>query len=324
MVGPANDERVTVVVPAWNAEATLGAALDSVAQQTCPPDAVIVVDDGSSDATRAVAQAWSTSLALTVIRLDVNVGPAAARDRAIRSATTPLIALLDADDAWEPEHLATLLAERAASGAEIVSPNAVFWDPSRGCGTGTYRDVVAVPPYEEQGDDILRRDFVFGGGALFEREAYSRAGGFRAEFSGSEPWDLWMRMIDIGARVRGVDRPTYRYRVANGESVSQSPAAVHSAVALLDDVCHRVASDDHRLAIAARTRREMRARRELYLAYEAAREGDAGTARRHALAAGRGPIAVRARAFALLCAPAAARRWRDRAISNRRADAVSR
>jgi len=316
------DQSVTVVVPAWNAAATLAAALASIADQTRLPDAVIVVDDGSTDATRAVAESWVGPLPLTVIGLDINVGPAAARDRAIRAATTPLIALLDADDAWEPEHLETLLAERAASGAEIVSPNAVFWDPARGRGAGTYRDVVTVPPEAEQSDAILRHDFVFGG-TLFERGVYDRVGGFRAEFSGSEPWDLWMRMIDAGARVHGVEHATYLYRVAT-DSVSQSPAAVHSAVALLDDVCHRVANDDRRLAIAVRTLREMRARRDLMLAYEAAGDGKVSTARRHAFKARRGPIAVRVRACALLFAPTAARRWRDRTVERRRADAVTR
>jgi glycosyltransferase involved in cell wall biosynthesis len=317
------EDKVTVVIPARNAEDTLAVALISIAGQTRMPDAVIVVDDASVDSTRAVAAPWTAALPLTIIGLDSNAGPAAARDLAIRSATTPLIALLDADDAWEPDHLETLLAARASSGAAIVSPNAVFWDPLRGFGAGTYRDVIDVPPSDEQPDDILRHDFVFGG-ALFERAAYERAGGFRAEFSGSEPWDLWMRMIDTGARVHGVERPTYVYRVTTKASVSQSPAAVHSAVALLDDVCRQVANDDHRLAIAVRTLREMRARRELFLAYEAAGEGRPGTARRHALNARRGPIAVRVRALVLLFAPAAARRWRDRKIEQRRINAVSR
>jgi hypothetical protein len=112
--------------------------------------------------------------------------------------------------------------------------------------------------------------------------------------------------------------------VTNKASVSQSPAAVHSAVALLDDVCRQVANDDHRLAIAIRTLREMRARRELFLAYEAAGDGDALTARRHALKAGRGPVAVRVRALVLFFAPAAARRWRDRKVEQRRINSVSR
>jgi hypothetical protein len=123
--------------------------------------------------------------------------------------------------------------------------------------------------------------------------------------------------------VYGVERPTYLYRVAT-TSVSRSPAAFHSAVALLDDVCRQVAADHHRLAIAVRTLREMRARRELFLAYEAAGAGATGAARRHALAAGRGPVAVRVRALVLLLAPSAARRWRDRKISRRRLDTVTR
>jgi glycosyltransferase involved in cell wall biosynthesis len=322
VVGARDDEKVTVVVPAWNASATLDAALASVAGQTRHADAVIVVDDASTDSTRAVASAWSDRLPLTVIGLDVNEGPAPARDRAVRSAQTALVALLDADDAWLSEHLETLLAARAATGAVIVSANAVLWDPARGFGTGTYRDIVAVPPPDRQADDILRRDFVFGG-ALFERSEYERAGGFRAEFSGSEPWDLWMRMIGNGARVHGVEQPTYLYRVAT-MSVSRSPAAVHSAAALFDEICRRSAIDKHRLGIARRTRRELRARRELFLAYEAADAGDVGAARRHALAAGRGPAPVRARAAALLCAPAFARRWRDRTLDHRRAGAVAR
>ena len=317
------DETVTVVVPAWNAAATLEVALASVAAQTRLPDAVVVVDDASTDATASIAQSfWSASVTLTVIELDKNGGCAGARAHAIESATTDLIVLLDADDSWRPVHLAELMAARAESGVGIVSPNAQFWDPARGVGRDTYRDVVAVPPVAEQPDDILRRDFVFIG-SMFERALYERAGGYRPEFEGAENWDLWIRMIMAGGRVTGVEEPTYLYRVSDS-SLSQSPAAPKAAAALFDDVCATIPVGDPRHAIAERTRREMHARLELFLAYEAARAGNASAARRHALAASHGPRAVRARAAALLCAPGAARRWRDRAVRNRRAAAVVR
>jgi glycosyltransferase involved in cell wall biosynthesis len=324
MVRETTIEAVTVVVPAWNAAATIDAALASLAAQTRPADAVIVVDDGSTDATCAVAEAWRDRLPLTLVALDTNAGPAAARDRGVRAATTPLIALLDADDVVLPEHLATLLAARRDSGAAIVSPNARFWDEARGCADGTYRDLVAPPAVDEQVDDILRRDFVCGA-ALFERAQYDRVGGFRADFDGSEPWDLWMRMIGDGARVHGVEHPTLLYRVARS-SVSRSEAAFRSAPALLGAMCHYLdlAGDAHRLAIVRHTWREAQARLDLYLAYEAAGNGDMSGARRHAIAARRGPAAVQARAAALLCAPRTARRWRDRTVSRRRAHAVAR
>ena len=316
------DETVTVVVPAWNAAGTLGAALASVAAQTRLPDAVIVVDDASTDATASTAAFWSGSVTLTVIELDENAGCANARAHAIKAATTDLIVLLDADDSWRPDHLATLMAARAESGAGIISPNAQFWDPARGLGPRTYREVVAVPPVDDQPDDILRRDFVFIG-SMFERALYERAGGYRPEFEGAENWDLWIRMIRAGGRVIGVEAPTYLYRVSES-SLSQSRAAPKAAAALFDDMCETIPAGDPGRAIAERTRREMHARLELFLAYEAARSGDRGTARRHALAASHGPRAVRARATALLCAPRAARRWRDRAVRNRRAAAVVR
>jgi GT2 family glycosyltransferase len=316
------NETVTVVVPAWNASATLEAALASLAAQTRPADAVIVVDDASIDSTRAIADSWTDRLPLTVVTLDPNAGPAAARDRGIRVASTPLVALLDADDVLMPEHLATLLAARTATGAQIVSPNARFWDAARGCGEGTYRDLVAPPPADRQADDILRRDFVCTG-ALFERELYSRAGGFRAEFTGSEPWDLWIRMIGAGGRVHGVPEATVLYRVA-AMSMSRSGAAFRSAPALFESVCRDLASEPARLAIAQATLQEVTARLELYLAYEAAGDGNARAARRHALAARRGPRGVRARAAALVCAPAFARRQRDRALRRRRDLAVVR
>jgi len=316
------NESVTVVVPAWNAAATLDAALASLACQRHPADAVIVVDDASIDTTREVAEAWSDRLPLTVVTLEQNSGPAVARDRGIRLATTPLVSLLDADDVLLPEHLELLLGARAATGAAIVSPNARLWDPLRGFGDGTYRDVVAPPAPALQGDEILRHDFVCTG-ALLERDLYERAGGFRGEFTGSEPWDLWIRMINAGGHVAGVTDATVLYRVAT-MSMSRSDAAFRSAPALFEAVCRDLADDPRRLAIAQQTQVEAQARLDLYLAYEAAGSGDSSRARKHAFAARRGPKAVRARATALICAPGFARRRRDRAVQRRREHAVVR
>lgn len=315
-------EPVTVIVPAWNSAATLDAALASVACQRHPADAVVVIDDASFDSTREVADAWGHRLPLTVVTLERNSGPAVARDRGIRLATTPLVALLDADDVLLPEHLELLLAARAESGAAIVSPNARLWDPARGFGDGTYRDTVAPPAPPLQPDEILRGDFVCTG-ALFERDLYERAGGFRAEFTGSEPWDLWIRMIDGGGRVHGVLDATVLYRVAD-MSMSRSGAAFRSAPALFEEVCRELAGDPRRLEIAQRTLVDLQSRLDLYLAYEAAGTGDSLKARRHAFAARRGPKAVRTRAAALLCAPSFARRRRDRAVQRRRDYAVVR
>lgn len=109
----AGDERVTrfpvaVVIPAYNAAALITDALDSVAHQQHAPAEIIVVDDGSTDATVATVRRWADENPPAVqLITQANGGTAVARNRGIRAATSDFIALLDADDVMHPDHLAT-------------------------------------------------------------------------------------------------------------------------------------------------------------------------------------------------------------------------
>jgi glycosyltransferase involved in cell wall biosynthesis len=100
-----------VVIPAHNAARTLGAAVESVLAQTLPPTSVVVVDDGSTDETGAIARSFGAGV--DVIRQD-NRGPAAATDRGFAQLREPLVAGLDADDVWFPEKAAYQVAELEA------------------------------------------------------------------------------------------------------------------------------------------------------------------------------------------------------------------
>lgn len=104
---------VSVVVPAYNAAGTLARALDSIAAQTVAPAEVIVIDDASSDATAAIAEAHP--LRPTVLRLPVNRGAGGALHDGLEAARHDWVAVLDADDEWLPEKLA---AQYEALGAE--------------------------------------------------------------------------------------------------------------------------------------------------------------------------------------------------------------
>lgn len=109
---------ISVIVPAYNAQATLAETLDSILAQTRKADEVIVVDDGSSDATAAVAK--SHSLRPEVISTD-NKGAASAINTGISVATCDYVAFLDADDLWLEHKLeiqSTFLGNEA--GADMV------------------------------------------------------------------------------------------------------------------------------------------------------------------------------------------------------------
>jgi len=94
--------RFSVIIPAYNAAATVSRAIDSVRAQSSPAHEIIVVDDGSSDETALVAGRYHD--AVKVIR-QVNCGVAAARNAGARAASGDWLAFLDADDWYSPDRL---------------------------------------------------------------------------------------------------------------------------------------------------------------------------------------------------------------------------
>jgi glycosyltransferase involved in cell wall biosynthesis len=93
---------ISVVIPTYNNARFVASAVESALSQSLPPAEVIVIDDGSTDATADVLAPYGESI--RYIRQS-NSGPAAARNRGIKAARGELIALLDADDIWLPEKL---------------------------------------------------------------------------------------------------------------------------------------------------------------------------------------------------------------------------
>ncbi|MBK8083576.1 MAG: glycosyltransferase family 2 protein [Devosia sp.] len=111
-------ETVSVVIAAHNAERYLGECLDSVLDQTMPPDQVIVVDDGSTDGTAALLRTYSQRV--TVIR-QPNGGQASALAAGLALATGSCLAFNDADDLWTPHKQERQLAAMAADpGVDVV------------------------------------------------------------------------------------------------------------------------------------------------------------------------------------------------------------
>ena len=148
--------RIATVIPAYNRAATIGRAVESALSQVRQPDEIIVVDDGSSDETAAVAAGYGVA----VIRKQ-HGGVGSARNAGVAAATSPFIAFLDSDDFWYPNHLAAM--ERAIVGTKGRAP-LYFADlafaASRGADTA-WQDArfSAQKPYEliddGSGKDVL-------------------------------------------------------------------------------------------------------------------------------------------------------------------------
>ena len=119
---------VTVIIPAYNAARTLGETLASIMRQTVPVGEIIVVDDGSTDGTAAIATACEGA---RLIRQD-NAGPGAAANAGAKAAAGTVLAFLDADDLWTESaiasHMAVLDGDPAIDGTagymeEFVCPS---------------------------------------------------------------------------------------------------------------------------------------------------------------------------------------------------------
>lgn len=125
---PTMTREVCVIIAAKNAAPTIGRAVSSALQQA-ETNEVIVVDDGSSDDTAAAARAVDdNSGRLVIARFDVNQGPAAARNHAIRISQSPILGVLDADDFLLPGRFERLLAE---GDWDFIADNIVFVDEAK-------------------------------------------------------------------------------------------------------------------------------------------------------------------------------------------------
>lgn len=140
-------ELISVVVPVYNAAAYLDVCLQSLQAQTCPDWEAVLVDDGSTDASGALCDAWAERDSRMRVLHQQNAGVSAARNAGIEAARGSLLAFVDADDRLDAEYLqclaATLgdadlavcgvygLAETDALRAETVSLDVLRCTPSR-------------------------------------------------------------------------------------------------------------------------------------------------------------------------------------------------
>ncbi|ABC23885.1 glycosyltransferase family 2 protein [Rhodospirillum rubrum] len=190
---------VSVVIPAWNAEATLGRALASVRAQTLAPRQVIVVNDGSSDATPEIAARMATkTFPVTVIdRTGRGSGPAAARNAGIAAAGEPFVAFLDADDVWLPDKLARQMAALRASPDAVLCCCDAQWvgedAPARTAHPTIYEDR-PIKGGAEAWKEILLDCYVGTPCVVARRAALIEAGGFDERLVVGEDQDLWIRL----------------------------------------------------------------------------------------------------------------------------------
>ena len=202
---------VSCIVPAFNAAAHLAQALASITAQTHRPLDVVVVDDGSTDDTAALAEGWGAPVRL--VRQDT-AGPAATRNRGIEAAEGDLLAFLDPDDLWHPEKLERQVAHLAAhpDAEGCVSHVRLFWDEGFEREAQHYAD---SPRMVEGGVPGYATTAL-----LARRTAFARVGLLDAERWYSDATEWFVRARDRGVRIDLLDDVLTLHRM-HGENLTR-------------------------------------------------------------------------------------------------------
>lgn len=206
----------SVVIPCFNRRDLVNATLESVFAQSFTDFEVIVVDDGSTDGTFEMIEAWTPRV--KVIR-QANGGAARARNAGLREAVGEYVAFLDSDDLWFPWTLATYAEalERHGRPSMLHGRDRHFREPAELIGLKT--ETAAAASF---------RDFYAAGGAVdcygaswlvAKRGLLADAGGFDPAFHSNEDIDLLLRIGDAPGFVM-LERPiTFGYRVHGGSLI---------------------------------------------------------------------------------------------------------
>jgi glycosyltransferase involved in cell wall biosynthesis len=207
---------VSVIIPAHNAAEHLVETVSSALDQTYESVEVIVVNDGSTDDTGAIAAQLGSRIRYVE---QANAGPAAARNAALRVARGELIALLDADDRWRPNRLercVEILEQRPEIGMVTTDANLIEGGvPTEKRSYGDRRRFPFPAHEDEQINEIARRNFLFVG-VVFRRELVDRCGDFDERTWGAEDYELWTRFLLSGSRAAFINEPLGWYRLSEG------------------------------------------------------------------------------------------------------------
>jgi glycosyltransferase involved in cell wall biosynthesis len=171
---------ISVVIPVYNRERTIGRAIESALQQSRPPAEILVVDDGSTDGSAEAIAAYGSHVRYVH---QPNAGASVARNYGVGRAVAPWVAFLDSDDHWLEDHLATMAEAISATGGEAGFYFADCLRPTTEGGASWWRTCgFAVPDRHCLVDDAT--DWVLMDlqptmlqSSVFARDRYLAAGG---------------------------------------------------------------------------------------------------------------------------------------------------
>ncbi len=224
-------EVVSLCIPVYNSAAYLQQCLDSVLNQTWQELEIICVNDGSTDDSLEILNAYAAKDSRVRVFTKVNEGKgaASARNLALANATGEYIQFLDSDDFFEPEMVETLVTKALKTGAEVVICRGQTYDHERGIVTGplAHPDLCYAPENEpfhwtDCPEYICEIADFYAWNKLFRRSLLIDNDLKFSAFPIADDQDISMLAPVLAKGVAVVDRPFINYRVGTGTSQCDS------------------------------------------------------------------------------------------------------
>lgn len=204
---------VSVILPTYNRERFVGEAIASVQAQSFPAWELVVVDDGSSDATEQVVAAFLSDRRISYVRQH-NAGSSAARNRGLEATSAPLVAYLDSDNTWYPDFLA-LAVDHMSVHPEIdfvygalvtflhnLNSACILWEPF-------------------DRERLVAGNFIDTNVVVHRRELVARYGPWDPRLSRLNDWDLALRYT-ADKRAHPLKALAAYYRQVDSKRVSET------------------------------------------------------------------------------------------------------
>jgi glycosyltransferase involved in cell wall biosynthesis len=236
---------VSVILPTYNRGWILAEAIDSVLAQDFKDYELIVVDDGSTDNTREILDAYRQDI---IVFRQANKGVSAARNRGIAEAGGQLVAFLDSDDLWLPRKLSRQVDFFKSNPDAVINQTEEIW----------IRNGVRVNPkdrHRKPSGMIFERSLelclVSPSAVMIQNALFDAVGVFDENLPACEDYDLWLR-ISCRYPVHLIDTPLIIKRGGHGDQLSKAPGLDRFRIQALGKIIEsgRLTESQYRAAVS--------------------------------------------------------------------------
>lgn len=219
---PPTGPLVSIITPTYNSSAVIKDTLRSIIQQTYQNWELLLVDDASTDDTRAIVQSFAESDSrITLLRLPRNSGglPGVPKNHALRKAKGDLVAFVDSDDMWQPGKLEHQVEQFTANDKLVMSY--VLYQVLQDGSLDT--EVLPAPKNRLRGycyRQLYYKPVIPNSGVMIRRSTLDEVGPLSEDPRIVEDYDLWLRVAQRGQLDFVPEQPLLVYRVVAGSHSS--------------------------------------------------------------------------------------------------------